>query len=319
MKKKKIVLIFLPNCHRFRNYPVKNMYPSSKGYDRRASDSFWRQFVIVCQVFCVAHYSIFRPNTWHVVRMLYFVAITTLHVVTMIYNFDSIHIVDNINYKRSVVINYVSLLGVTGNFIAHLVANFEPFFSQSDEEKLYKKLREINEIFATKLNYVVDFNALRRTFFLHTVIFFIFSASFSFSFCLFTLPSDNKLIFLTFRMIYVLIIRIRRCQMAMHVNHLTNILMDLQVLLKHQQESYHLEQRSFESREKIRYLRYVYTNAWMITKSISDCFGWSFVCFLIEYSVDLINFCFWAYINVRSNGCILKTIRMSLFFLHLFC
>lgn len=136
--------------------------------------------------------------------------------------------------------NYVSFMSIGGNFVTHLIAHLEPLFTQKHEIELYRRLNEINGIFALKLNYVTDFDAIRKKFIWKTISFFVFASSLSFGYSMFFLPTDRKgmTIFLICRLLSVTVIRSRRCQIAFHVNNLTNILRDLGVLLKRQQETY---------------------------------------------------------------------------------
>lgn len=106
-------------------------------------------------------------------------------------------------------------------------------------------------------------------------------------------------IFIVTRLLSVVIIRARRCLIAFHINTMTNILGDLQILLKKQQKNYHPKSMtSIDSIENIRNLRHVYLNVWQLKNLMSSCFGWSLVLFLVEFSFEFINSFYWMYLNI---------------------
>lgn len=281
------------------------MYPSRKPYNPEALISFWKPFARVFQILCISNYSTFHA-TESIGRIIYYIIFSTLHIALIFYTLmTGLHIQmrPNNKYRSSPLMFYVNLASVTGSFITHIVAHLEPLLSRKDEDKIYQKLNEINEIFATKLNHVTDFTIIRKKFIWHTMVFFIFSASMSFAYTLFSLPR-NKLtitVFIINRVLAMVISRARRCQMAFHINMLSNILLDLQILLKRQQKNYLPSSgESIEnSRENIRYLRDIYSNVWRLRNLISNCFGWSFIAFLMEFTFDLINSSYWAYMNIK--------------------
>lgn len=205
------------------------MYPSRKVYSPQDFEIFLKQFVRVFQLFFV---SIFNKN-FYFCGLIYFIVITLLHICVMFHTLNYIQIMDNIKYKGSLLMYYVSLVSIAGNFITHITANLEAFFAKNDEEKIYKKLRDINEIFATKLNYTMDLDMIQRKYIRNTVGYFVFSAILSFALSFFSLPKDGSIfLFLLCRIMSVAMIRVRRCQIAFHINFLTIILRDLQILLK---------------------------------------------------------------------------------------
>lgn len=296
------------------------MHQSQAAYNPRAFESFWKPFVRCSQVLCVSHYSTFHRNE-RVGRIIYFIIFSALHISLMVYTLiNGLHIQmkPSNKYKTSPLMFYVNFISVAGNFITHTVAHFEPFFSRKDEQEIYRRLNEINEIFALKLNYVTDFNAIKKKFIRGTMTFFVFAATISFGYSFFSLPTEDNTVFLFLlnRALAVVIIRARRMQAAFLINSLTNILTDLQLLLKRQQEGYRLHstnQLSSYSSENIRYLRDIYSNVWLIKNLISNCFGWSFITFLLEFSFDLINSSYWTYINIKIYASRNMIIRMLFF------
>lgn len=290
------------------------MHPSKKVYSSAAFKQFWRPFVRVFQALGVSHYSIFHSKVrFHCV--LNFVGIGVLQISLLIYiliNGPRVHYIGNANFKESPLMNYVSYMSIGGNFLTHLIAHLEPLFTQRHEVELYRRLHEINEIFVWKLSYVTDFEAIRRNFIRRTVSFFVFASTLSFGYSMFFLPTDAKgmTIFFMCRFLSITVIRARRCQIAFHVNNLTNILNDLAVLVKRQQEfNSHCSSESANSRENIRHLRDIYSNAWLVKNLLSSCFGWSFITFLLEFSFELINSAYWAYVNIKLYNSIGKIVR----------
>lgn len=295
------------------------MHPTNKGFDPRAFDSFWKPFVRVFQALCVSHYSVFRPNNNNnIYRLIYFLIFGTIHISLIIYTLiygPQVHIIVNDKYKRSSLMFYVSLMAIIGNFIAHILAHLEPLFTKKHEMEIYRKLREIDEIFALKLNYNTNFKAIQKDFIQYTVSFFIFTALLSFGCAVFSLPPDlyGSAIFLMNRLVVVLVVRARRCLMAFHVNTLTNILEDVQILLKRQQLNYRSNStESIKSRENIQYLRDIYSNVWLLKNLLSSCFGWSFISFLAEFTFELINSSYGVYINVKESKSTVKVLRKSI-------
>lgn len=282
------------------------MYPAKNAYNQRAFVLFWRPFIRVFQALCVSHYSIFHTNR-HTYRLIYFTVFSILNIAIKVYTIKHgphIHIVANNNYKENSLMNYVSFISIAGNFFTHVIAHLEPIFTRKHEVEIYRKLDEINEIFATKLNYVTDFNAIRKKFIRHTVVYFVFASCLAFSYSFYTLPKDGLSMawFLVGRIISIAVIRGRRCLIAFHINTLTNILMDLQILLKRQQRKYqpNSKELSSDSCERMQHLRDIYSNVYLIKNLLSSCFGWSFITFLLEFSFELINSSYWAYINLKA-------------------
>lgn len=298
------------------------MTPSSKPYDPKAFESFWKPFIRVFQAICVSHYSTFY-RTQHIGRLVYFIVFSTLHVSLMFYTLiNGLHIQvrPNSQHRESPLMFYVNFVTVTGNFVSHTIAHLEPLFTRNDEQEIYRRLNEINEIFALKFNYVTNFDVIKRKFVRKTVLFYVCAAFMSFGYSFFSLPTDvsSLLLFLLNRIFAVIIIRARRCQAAFIVNALSHILKDLQILLKRQQKNYrpHTTNSSSHCSENIRYLRDVYSNVWLIKNLVSNCFGWSMIAFLMEFSFDLINSSYWAYINIKAYESTSKIIRKQTFLFH---
>lgn len=285
------------------------MYPSRRAYNPFSFKKFWKPFVRVFQIFCVSHYSIYRSN-YKISSLLYFIVFCTIHISVLLYALKDVHYLGNSNHKKSPLMYYVSFLSITNDLIEHLVAHFEAFFVKKEEEEIYRRLNIINDIFATKLNYVTDFNEVRRKRIRDTVAFFVISGIFATGLSFFSLPNDGykMCLFLLSRIISVTIIRVRRCQVALIINYMSSILIDLQILLKKQQENYsrisknasNFDEISLNFRENILCIRDIYSNVWLVKNLISSCFGWSFITFLMDFCFDFINSSYWAFIIINT-------------------
>lgn len=296
------------------------MYRSERPYNPRGVQLLWKPFVRVFQALSVSHYSIFHSNgNW--ARLLYSVIFSIFHISLMFYTLIKglhIQLKPGSKFKKSPLMFYVNLVTVGGNFVAHAIAHLEPLLTRKHEEKIYRKLGEINEIFATKLNYVTNFDAIRQKFIRHTLAFYLFSMIMSLVYSFFSIPSGNVDIgvYVFNRALAVVIIRARRCQVALHINMMSIILSDLQVLLRRQQLNYRSNStnsisNSKNCRESIRYLRDIYSNVWLLRNLLSSCFGWSVIAFLMEFTFDLINSSYWAYIDIKlaeSSSMIIRKI-----------
>lgn len=296
----------------------RNMYPSQKPYNVQAFESLLKPFVRFFQIVCVSNYSIFYRKK-RTIRMIYFIVVSTLHTSLMFYTFLyglHIQIKPSRQHKESPLMFYVNFLSVAGNFVTHTIAHVEPFFTQNQENEIYQRLNEINEIFATRFNYSIDLDVIKRKHMQQTAFFYFCSAIVSFGYSFFSLPAacNDVILFLINRILAVIVIRSRRSYTAILIKMQTIILQDLQILLKQQQQNYRPHTAANASVasnacEKIHHLRDIYSNVWMINSLISGCFGWTLVTFLMEFSFDLINSSYWAYINIKSNESTNKIIR----------
>lgn len=271
---------------------------------------FWEPFVVVFQVFCVSHYYIHRENH-RMCRLIYHISFLALHSFLMVYTLKTTHHLASSTHKEIPLMSYISFISIAGDFVEHGMANLEPLFTRKHEERMYQLFEEINTIFATKLNYKVDFDALRKEQ-KKTIGFFIISAIQAFGLSFFSLPTDNfeKFVYLLCRFGAVVIIRVRRCQLSIVINLMQKVLMDLQILLKQLQQNHH--QNSVEEMsENINQIRDIYSKLWLIKNQISSCFGWSFITFAMDYCFDFINSSYWGYITIKTYKSTLKTIRKT--------
>lgn len=284
---------------------MKSMFPFNGVYNSRAFDSFWTTIVRVFQALGVSHYSTFNA-THQTIRSILFIIISVLHIFLLInilkYTRPHLHGMLNSPHKQDLMF-YVSLMGLAGNIMTHIVSHLEPLLTKKHEQKVYRKLREIDQIFATKLNYITDYAVVRREFINHTVAYFVFDSLLAIGYSTLSFPNDafDIFVYLSSRIVTITIIRARMCLIVFHVNTITNILKDLRILLIKQQTNFRLNSNVDELGEKIQYLRDVYSNVWILKNLISSCFGWSFITFLLELTCELINSSYWTYINFKRN------------------
>lgn len=280
------------------------MVSSKKHRNFQSFESFWKPYVRVYQVFCVSHYSIYHSNP-RIGRFIYYLLFFVMHSLFMVYTLITIYYLGSSRYKATPLMSIVSFISITGDFVEHAVAHLEPLFTRKQEEEIYRQFQEINTIFATKLNHFVDFEALRKKQ-NYTIGFFILSAIQAFGLSYFTLPTGafNITLYSFCRAASIVIIRVRRFQSAIIINLLCNILMDVKTLLKQLQENHR-----HNSCENIRYLRDIYSRAYLIKKLLSGCFGWSFITFLMDYCFDFVNSSYWAYITVNFFESPVKILR----------
>lgn len=151
----------------------KMMDPPERVCEQRSSEHFWKPFVRVFQALALSNYSIFRPNP-HFGHLLYFVAFSFLHISIIFYTLGNIHALEDTNFEGGPLIYSVNIASIFGNFVAHIIVHLEPFLTRRPEEEMNRKFGEIDEIFVTKLNHVMDFERLRRQYIFHTIGFFSF-------------------------------------------------------------------------------------------------------------------------------------------------
>lgn len=287
-------------------------------------ENLWKPFVRVFQIMCISHFKVFRPGIYSnrtktTALLMYFCFSVGCHVSllasTLAQSLQSKF--GTKNKYNSPLFFYVNSVGVLGNFAYHLTVHFETIFKGNYEVEIYQKLSEINEIFATKLKHNMDLNGLKRNF-LHRIIpIFVFAACLSTASAFIPLPQNtmSKQFIQPILIIAMIIIRGRGCQIALIFNALCAILDDLIVLLKRQQQMCRRKpiERTAESgscENLIIYYRDIYSHIWLIKNLISDCYGWSLIMFVLQFTFDLINASYWIYINSTGSGSANLTYRM---------
>lgn len=297
------------NVHSFWNF--ERMCSSQSVHNVPGTfERFWRPFLVFFQVFGVSHYSMYHTN-YRIGRFLYHMLIFAIHSFFMILTLRTTHHLASNSYKEIPLMSFISYISIVGDFVEHAMAHLEPLFTKKHEEEMYRLFEQINTIFATKLNHQVDFDALRKMQ-RKTIGFFIFSSIQAYGLSFFSLPTDGfeTFIYLICRAGGVIIIRVRRCQCSIIINLMSNILMDLQILLKQLQENYNSDSDENMS-ENIIHLRDIYSKVWLIKNRFSSSFGWSFIAFALDYCFDFINSFYWGYITIKTYKSTIKTIRKN--------
>lgn len=288
-------------------------------------ESFWRPFTRIFQWLCVSHYLIFRPHLRDKFArtlpfLIYFISIATFHLTLLISSvlreFHPEHKDSEtclLELGQSKLIYYVNFLSITGSFVTHMTLHLEAFFGKNSEEKIFERLKIINEIFVTKFNHSTDYKARRAKYIRQNVGTFLLAITLAFASAFTALPNLTDEIEIHFMkpvyMIPTIIIRSRWCYFSIFLNAIADTLNDLQYLLnklnkQHEQSSEEMdgEPQNFSPSEQIRYFRGIYTNVLRILMLISDSFGWSLITFLLEFSFEVIHASYWLYINFHFDG-----------------
>lgn len=297
------------------------MDSSDNHYKASNFEGFWKPFIRIFQVLCISHYSIYRPNLRgnklkSFAFLTYFVIFGAIHIGITIFVIRRgfyIETKSNDSYKEIPLMYYVSCLSIFGNVLTHLTSNFEAFIKRTKEEEIYRKLKEIDDIFHLKLKHTLNYKELQTKYAHQTFGIFILSTVLSMISTLIPLPIDRNYFVRPILIYAIIIVRGKGCQVSLILHTLCDMLMDLRILLKQQQLNCYRNcneslNHGYYPVENIRYFRKIYSNIWLIKSLMSDCFGWSLISFLVQFTFDLINSSYWVYINLT----ILESKRMSM-------
>lgn len=274
-------------------------------------EAFWKPFERIFQIFCVSHYSIYRPNIHKnalksFLFRIYFVLFSLMHFSTMVYALNRglhIEISPNKAIKQSPFIFYVNYMSTIGNMASHITAHLEALCMAKKEKQLIQELEAIDKIFTVELHSNINYDKIRKEYFRKTVAFFalITSMSVGSSFFSFSHLNANRYLFLLIRVYTVATIRSRGCYIALVLRNLLEFLKHLRDLLIQQQQNCRRSWKelptAYYPMENIRFFRDIYTKIWIVKNLISDCFGWTLITFLTQFILDLINLSYWIYIN----------------------
>lgn len=283
-------------------------------------EAFWRPFIRTFQAFCVSSYLLFRPNirdnfrqSW--LYLMYFLSLASLHISLVILTTSGGLYSENneteqpMKYKESHLMFYVNSLSIFGSIITHTTIHMEALLGTKHEQQIFEKLRAIDDILATKLNFMVDYKARRAKYMRKVVGTFALTVVLASTSTLATIPNLKTGIEIHFmkpiQIIAIIIIRSRWCYIALLINVIADKLNDLQRLMKKQQQR-NVENSSADgcrhARKTIRYFRDIYSNVWIIVNLLSDSCGWSLITFLIEFTFETMNALYWLYINLHLYG-----------------
>lgn len=277
-------------------------------------ETFWTPFTRVFQAFCVSHYTVYRPklrSSWcrSLPFLLYFVGFASVHISFLAFNlFKGLFHTGHKRHTESPLMFYINCLSIFGTFATHLTTHLETFLQGKQEREIHEKLKKINDIFENKLNHKTDYKERRSKYVRKSLSVFVFAACLSAASSFIHVPISNhdKYFNQPILILAVLVIRSRGFHIALFLNTISDTLMDLQLLLKEQQiqscqPTGSLARMTFK-RENIRYIREIYSNIWLVKRMLSDCFGWSLITFLIEFSIEVINSSYWFYNNLNKYG-----------------
>lgn len=300
------------------------MNPSISILASNEFDHFWKPFIRVFQVFCVSNYKVFQPNLrkqyWRsVILLVCFLLLSTINI--SIVSIVTKHGLQSepklqknfpMKHKESALMYYVNSLNVLGNFAVHLTIHVEALLAGKKEEEIFQKLKIINNIFATKLKHMTDFRMRRVKYLRRIVSAFIVSMIISVASSFATLPSfhHDKYFMQPILILAITINRARWCYVAIMLFSLADTLNDLCVLLKKQQMlNYEQIIENGCERDNIRYFRDIYSNIWLVISLLSDCFGWTFITFVVSFTFQTINGAYWIYINLSVYSSMSLNIR----------
>lgn len=285
-------------------------------------ESFWKPFVRIFQVLSVSHYSIFRPNLQSsFLRSLpflaYFICFSAIIISSVVLTSGRALLpkkndteIRSSKHGKSLIMYYVNSLSIIGSIVVHLAIHVEALFCRKQEEKIFKKLKLIGDIFVTKLNHMTGYRKRSAKYIRQNMGVSVFSVILAAVSSFISLSHVDKSVRVHFmrpiHIIPVFVIRSRWCYVSMFLSAIADTLEDLQYELKKQQL------RSFKetsvrpmincTTEKMRYFREIYSNSCQVVTLIDDCFGWTLITFLIGFAFDSINASYWLYMNLHVYG-----------------
>lgn len=284
-------------------------------------EAFWRPFIRIFQALCVSSYLVFRPNLHDNFRkswpyLMYFLSLASLHIsLVVLTTSGGLHSETNETeqqpkkFKENHLMFYVNSLSVFGSIITHTTIHMEALFGTKQEQRIYEKLRAIDDVLVNKLNSTIDYKTRRAKYIRNVFGTFALTVVLASTSTLATIPNLKTGIEIHFmkpiQIIAIIIIRSRWCYIALLINVIADTLNDLQSLMKQQQQR-NFKNSSAEScrhaRKTIRYFRDIYSNVWIMVNLLSDSCGWSLITFLIEFTFETMNALYWLYINLHLYG-----------------
>lgn len=293
------------------------MFPSTKSYNPNDLIAFWTPFTRVFQWFCVSNFSLFRSDSMknhrirYLARIIYFVIFSLAHFISiaMASNYFSRDLrISHSKYRESPSMYYVKMAGSIFGPLAHTIIHIEALLNGSNENQLYERFSEIHRIFATKLNYVIDYNKLSIRYGAISGIFIVPMIFTGVSFFYIEVEMSSQKSYLRIIMVATLITRCREYQITLALTALKDTLVDLEILLQRHQIEHN---RTQQHPENIQYFRKIYSNAWLIKNLISDCYGWTMIALLAQVTLDMIQSAYWLFVNLKYFNSRNFTLRES--------
>lgn len=278
-------------------------------------NAFWKPIIRVFQLLCISHYSVFQPDLktnrlkkWAL--LLYYLFFDAMDICTLAYiSIDrmNLELFPQSFNKEIPLMYYVHSIGVFGSFITHITTHIETLFKGKSEIEILEKFKEINLIFSAKLKHEVQFNVLRRKLFYESAFVFTLSAIMISAGVVITVVDYGN----NFRCtsIYgIIIVCGRGCQISFMINSLCDCLRNLEIQIKRKHRNIAIK-RSGCSIENIQYFREIYSKIWLIKNLISECYGWSMISFLIQFTMTIINLSYSIYMNLHFVNLLNLNIR----------
>lgn len=296
-------------------------------------ETFWRPFIRVAQLCCASHYNIFRSKhrknsiksfvlpAYFSLYILVNISLVTLATIRGLQCEANTNITYKPLHKESALMYYINSLTVLGNSITFLIVHLEAVLCGKPEVKLFGKLNMVDDIFLLKLNHKIDYNVRRSKFIRKIVIAFALSCILCTASSFSPLPEQHhdKYFMQPILILGCVTNRVRWCYIALILSNVAETLNDLQILLRQHQiknrKGSKNEQEVNEEYDRIRYIREIYSTIWCAIASLSDCYGWTIISFLLSSTLHSINACYWLYINMniyKSMDLNIRKIRTNL-------
>lgn len=294
----------------------KSMNPSIDIVLSNEFEAFWWPFIRVIQLCCASNYKIFRSTNRKsslksFLLLVYFLLFTAINMslvtIATARGLQCEEIRNNTykpQHKESTLMYYINSLTVLGNFIAHSTVHLEALLCGTREKELFQKLNVIDGIFSTKLNHQLNYKAKCTRYMRKIVSAFAVSCILCTASSFSALPEQqhDKYFMQPILILGCVTNRIRWCYIALILSSMADTLNDLQILLRHHQikSQNQSDQHPENSKvyDRICYIREIYSNTWNAITLFSDCFGWTFITFLLSLALQLINASYWLYINM---------------------
>lgn len=296
-------------------------------------EAFWRPFIRVVQLCCVSNLNIFRSkhrksSVKSFILLAYFsiyivinMSLVTLATVRGLQCEGKLNNTHKPQHKESALMYYINSLTVLGFFITNLTVHLEAVLCGKRENELFQQLKMVDGIFSNKLNHKLDYKVKRTKFIRKIVSAFVLSCILCTASSFSTLPEQHhdKYFMQPILILGCVTIRIRWCYIALVLSSVAETLNDLQILLRqHQIKNRKDSEKHPENRDvndKIRYFREIYSMIWCIIRLLSDCYGWTFITFLLSSTLQSINASYWLYINMSIYKSMDVNIRKILIYI----
>lgn len=308
------------------------MFPPKANKISSEFESFWKSFVRIFQVLSVSHYSIFRPNIrsnffGSLPFLVYFICFSSIIISSVVLTSGKALLprrndteIRLSKHGKSLLMYYVNSLSIIGSMVVHIAIHVEALFCRKQEEKIFKKLKLIDDIFVKELNYMTDYRKRRAKYIRQNIGVSVLSVILAAASSFISVSHVDEGVRVHFmkpiHIIPVFVIRNRWCYVSMFLSAIADTLEDLQYALQKQQLRSFRETRLGPmincTTEKMRYFREIYSNSCQIVTLIDDCFGWTLITFLIQFTFDSIDASYWLYMNLHFFGSNSLNIRKAL-------